>query len=251
MQVDVVADSIYEGVRLTTMVLHYPRILLPELNTHRAFSRSTQSNRAVSAARLRALVREDDFIPCFSAEQKGMQGQPLAEDQEWAAELLWRRAREAALTAHEIGESLGLHKQTINRVLEPYQMVKTIVTATDWDNFFQLRCSHLAQPEMHVLASSMQWAREESVPVERGEHVPFDPKEGVLWDRMRIAAARCARISYLGKPGEDMALSKRLSDDGHMSPFEHIAIADKRLGDNRNFRRPWVQFRALLENVRC
>lgn len=47
---------------------------------------------------------------------------------------------------------------------------------------------------------------------------------------LKIASARCARVSYLSFDGtssyeKDIELHNRLLDSGHMSPFEHCARA--------------------------
>ena len=71
----VIADSIGEhGVRLTTMQLRYPRMVLAEFNTHRVFSRNTSSSRAIPVARMISNVFTDPYIPQFwGSATKGMQ----------------------------------------------------------------------------------------------------------------------------------------------------------------------------------
>ena len=85
---------------------------------------------------------------------------------------------------------------------------------------------------------------------------------------IKIATARCARLSYMTFDGEidyikDIQLHDRLLADKHMSPFEHCARAmsdfeyndafDKQengklsLGWCNNFR-GWIQYRYLVEN---
>ena len=49
----------------------------------------------------------------------------------------------------------GYHKQTVNRLAEPFMMVKGVITATEWDNFFYLRRHKDAQPELQELADCM------------------------------------------------------------------------------------------------
>jgi hypothetical protein len=57
---------------------------------------------------------------------------------------------------------LGLHKQVANRVLEPYQWMSTIVTATEFDNRFTLRDHPDAQPEIRDLARTMAIAMDDT-----------------------------------------------------------------------------------------
>jgi thymidylate synthase ThyX len=246
MEALVLADSIHDGHRLTTMQLTYPRILLPELNTHRVFSRSTQSNRAVSAKRLRRLVREYNYVPDFTGEQRGMSGKPGVP---WGAKALWRVARECALALHWVGEHLGVHKQSVNRLLEPFQPCTTVVSSTEWDNFFKQRISMHAQPEMYQLAWHMKDAMLSSAPKELKEsdwHLPYHDYYDHVPDAPMLSAARCARVSYLSKPNvEDLELAKRLQADGHWSPFEHVARPAAPGEDTRNFR-GWVQLRSII-----
>ena len=50
---NVIADSINNhGVRLTTMEVKFHRFILPEFNTHRAFSRNFSSSRAIPTQKL-------------------------------------------------------------------------------------------------------------------------------------------------------------------------------------------------------
>jgi hypothetical protein len=55
-------------------------------------------------------------------------------------------------------------------------------------------------------------------------------------DQLKIATARCARLSYLTHDGEhdpdkDLELHDKLAMSGHWSPFEHCAQAQDELMD--------------------
>ena len=92
------------------------------------------------------------------------------------AKAAWMFAAKAAVESAKNLQAHGLHKQIVNRVLEPFQMMKTVVTATEWDNFFELRQHKDAQPEIQVLANTMYEAMAASEPDEllAGEwHVPY------------------------------------------------------------------------------
>ena len=156
--------------------------------------------------------------------------------QEWVG-----MSREAVKSAEELNQ-LGLHKQIVNRVLEPFQWIKVIVTATEWDNFFKLRLHPDAQPEIQELARCMQEAMNNSIPevLQPGEwHLPYvendsvltmscyGKKEHLLQDMIKCSVARCARVSYLNhnnsspNVAKDVELADQLLAAGHMSPFEH------------------------------
>ena len=47
---------------------------------------------------------------------------------------------------------INLHKQLVNRILEPFAWITVIVTATEWANFFTQRTHEDAQPELKHIA---------------------------------------------------------------------------------------------------
>ena len=158
--------------------------------------------------------------------------------------------------------SVGVHKQHANRVLEPYAWHTVIVTSTHWRNFYALRASSMAQPEIQVLAIAMAEAHQRNVPDAIGYggwHLPYIKEE----DRhevpepmslARISSARCARVSYLTHDGQrsldaDLSFADGLQTNGHTSPFEHPAMAGLPPGpDGGNLGNGWVQYRKMLPN---
>jgi len=157
----IIADSTNEhGQRITTYVLTYPRFIHAECKTHRVlsnddsfyedtslmneemFSRNAASSRAIPAAKMIKDIEEDPFIPvAFQKAHSGMQGTEYFEgDDERLMRLRWTNSlKNSILSARTLLEE-GLTKQIINRILEPYQWYTCIVTATEYDNFFELRC---------------------------------------------------------------------------------------------------------------
>lgn len=234
----VIADSISEnGDRLTTLQLEYPRFIHAEFLTHRMFARNASSSRAIPVAKLIERVEHDPVVPSYWTEnKKGMQGDKLQDQicSSNATEIWLNAAKDAVRTAKALA-ALGVHKQHANRVLEPFSYISTLVTATEWSNFFNLRINDAAQPEIKLLAETMRDAIEKSVPnfVKVGEwHTPYYPvaPSGATGYAHRLAAAaRCARVSYLNHAGDtshvedDIALATQLLTNGHLSPFEHVA----------------------------
>lgn len=143
-QAQVVADSKNEfGDRIVTMVLTYPRIIHAEFMTHRMFSRNAASSRAVPAAKMIDAVENNPFIPiAWQRSHKGMQGTEYITDQkEIDLEVLdWLDDRDYAVKKARGRLARGVTKQLVNRPLETFQWYTTIVTATEWENFFALRC---------------------------------------------------------------------------------------------------------------
>lgn len=158
---------------------------------------------------------------------------------------------------------LNIHKQTINRYLEPFMWHTVVVTATEWGNFFALRIHGDAQPEIALPTELIRDAINASTPtlINYGEwHLPFvqeDEKHLITSDTIEdwkyVSSGRCARVSYETHDGvrdiaKDIELAKdRLLPHGHMSPFEHVATPaeDVFAGDTGNFK-GWVQFRKTI-----
>src|SRR5438128_1865427 len=70
----------------------------------------------------------------------------------------------------------GVQKQRVNRLLEPFSWITVVLTATDWQNFFALRCHKDAHPDLQRIAGMMCEARANSEPqrLEYGWwHLPF------------------------------------------------------------------------------
>ena len=257
------------GHRLTTLEATFPRFVLAEFNTHRVFSRNSASSRAIPIVKQLRRVLEDPYVPIeFGSNQPGMQAGPaLGGEKREAAEREWLHAREDAVRRviglvagpdalssgddplevlqqveaairdrAQPSEWLNVHKQVANRLLEPFMWHTVIVTATEWDNFWNLRCHPDAQPEIRLVAERTRAATEASEPAQLDWdewHLPLvraEDREQVtaIEDLIKISAGRCARVSYLTHAGKrdldaDIQLHDRLLESGHMSPLEHPA----------------------------
>ena len=272
----IIEDSISAaGVRLTTLQLTYPRFIHAEFMTHRVFSRNASSSRAIPVAKMLEQVREEPAMPIhWGKNQSGMQAREELQNEAMSVSAyLWSKA---ALAAAEIAEEmaeLGLHKQVANRILEPFQHIHVIVTATEWSNFLSLRAHPDAQPEIHELAVQIRDAMAGSTPTKLlfGQwHLPYiRPEERTKRDvtnLLKSSAARCARVSYLRHDGlrpridEDLDLYERLmgSQPIHASPVEHQATPDILLSTEHGeqfWKAPrlhgnftgWIQHRKLVE----
>lgn len=156
-----------------------------------------------------------------------------------------------------------------------------VVTSTEWENFFNLRCnSNTVQPEFVILANKMKDAMNAYRPKKLNEgewHLPYiDQSAGWYFSNGVIvtkeeaimhSAAACAQVSYRTL---DMSTEKvnrivqKLTDrsDPHLSPFEHQALVPKDIPQqwqngmthvdvngqywSGNFR-GWIQNRQLME----
>lgn len=237
----IVADSVNASTRdrITTFVLTYPRFIHAEVMTHRLFSRNAASSRAIPTMKLVEQVEKDPALPVeWGRNQAGMQAFKVlsAKDQE-KARALWLKGAKAAIKLSCELHVLGVHKQIANRPLEPWMQMRTLVTATEYENWFAQRDDKNAQPDIRKLAQCMRTAMSQSLPHSLHPsdwHLPFIREHEVrhlaIKTQLRLSTARCARISYLNHDGtydrvKDLALFDKLEKSGHWSPFEHQAQA--------------------------
>lgn len=236
----VITDSVHNAKRITTVELVYPRYIHSELLTHRQFSRNASSSRATPVNVLIEEARNPVFFDLVYKNKSGMQGSELL-SQEELAEFKRRWQELANYTADWVQDTmqkLGVHKEHINRVLEPFTQIRVLVTATEFDNFFKLRLSPDAQPEMYNLAKAIKDAMAKSTPRITDIHIPYVDEDLDPETQIKVAVARCARVSYPLKDRpttveDDVKLYDRLLKSKHLSPFEHIAFAAD--GPHKNF----------------
>jgi len=256
----VLTDSVSPaGIRLTTMEVRFPRFVLSEFNTHRVLSKNSASSRAVPTNKMIDRALENPAMPVeWGVNKAGMSAsEALTEEQAEEARAEWLRARDSAVEHVRNLQKFNVHKQVINRVLEPFMWHTVIVTATEWENFYSLRCAPNAQPEIRVAAELMREAMNASQPrtVGIGDwHLPLvqdDERDLPIEQLKKISAARCARVSYLTHDGKrdiakDIELCDRLLTDRHLSPFEHVATPANDSEFHANFR-GWIQMRKSVE----
>lgn len=162
---EIIADSITPyGENLTTMRITFPRYILAELNTHRMLSKNSASSRAIPFEKMVKAVQENPFIPiAWQKDHKGMQGSEYFQgtcreefghlDRAFAGyqeyqnkpsilqlEEEWLEARDNAIQQAKALKYLGITKQLCNRLLEPFMWHTVIISATEFSNFFSLRC---------------------------------------------------------------------------------------------------------------
>lgn len=270
----VVADSVGPNkVRISSVEMTYPRFIHAEIMTHRDRARNAASSRAIPWKRFRpynskideslvsynqlcdanslGIITEkcmywqimvDPVIPIvWGGEQKGMQaGQPLNDSDSKLAEASWLRARDAAVKEAEYLSTLGVHKSLCNRLTEPFMWITVLMTATEWQNFFRLRCHPDAEIHFQKIAGMVRDCinASEPVPLQAGQwHTPYftaldgdslrkalidgqlatgHPDDFMMFRRdrngeadqifwkyaKRVSAGRAARISFLTQDGK-------------------------------------------------
>jgi hypothetical protein len=244
-----------------------PRSILAEFNTHRVFSRNAASTRAIPTRKLIDQVMEYPFIPrVWGMNVAGMQAVGIHDDP-ILCEREWLKARDAAVFSANRMMSIGLHKQIVGRILEPWMWTIVCVSSTEWENFLELRDHHAAEPHMQVLAREIRKCLDND-PVQDlqpGEwHLPFVdraqvdaeimapyladgdasgahiPEDVFLEAAIKQSVARCASTSYKTVDGFDMTLQRAVdlhdklvgSWPIHASPCEHVAQADDTIPTN-------------------
>lgn len=259
----IILDSVnYKGGRLITMEVVIPRIVLAELNTHRVFSRNSASSRAIPIRKMMYKVLFDRYTPTYwGANQKGMQARrEVGAVRRLLARSVWAAAAIASVMFAAVLAAVGIHKQTTNRLLEPFLWHTVLITSTEWDNFFALRDHEDAHPDIRIAAQAMKAAIAGSIPVQRRRHLPYITEEemwlhggGQYAALKKVSAMRCARVSYERQSSKtdfqkDVEGAEKLLKAGHMSPFEHQAEAShcKECQLPSNFQGGWDQYRKQL-----
>ena len=252
----VLADSTsaYTGVRAISYELEYPRFIHSEFMTHRQVSKNSASSRAIPTQKLIEQVQDNPAMPvCWGKNQSGMQAKEelYGNDLDTTKEA-WRYAAGNAASFARILHGMNLHKQTTNRVLEPFQIMKVVCTATEWNNFFWLRDHADAQPEIKVLAEKMLEAKNKSktTTLFNGEwHLPYlfsyrKNRSGKLHysfdkdtdnlicldDAVMLSVSLCAQTSYRNSNStveKAKEIYSRLveSEPCHASPTEHQLLS--------------------------
>ena len=277
-EVTILADSISpKGIRLTTFQLKYWRAVHSEMMTHRVFSRCAQSSRATPIEKTFENIKNGAWGPAkWTKNCKGMVAQEeLNAEHIPYANLTWDLAAQNMITIAQGFVNMGIHKQIVNRLLEPFNSINVVVSSTCWNNFWKLRQAHDADPSIKILADKMHEVFDQHEPekLDYGQwHLPHIQEEdwnlvkeyqkntdspknfSTLMYLCRVSAARCARVSYKAFDGttsieQDLNLFNRLVQDGHMTPLEHVAMADdgKFPEEYGNFI-GWRQLRKMMPN---
>lgn len=267
MKVRVVLGSmcVATGEMIFTLELRYWRGFHSELMTHRALSRNAGSSRAKPVKKVLSQVWNDPAGPThWGVNRAGMQAREQLTGWRLAlAKRLWKWCGRAACGFAYLAMKCGLHKQVANRMLEPWQWIDVLVTATDWSNFFELRAHPDAQPEFQELAVAMREAISTYAALGKVQnlmpgdwHIPYmisDEDHLSLKDKVKLSTARCARVSYEpfdGDASHDKEFARHDllvgSKPIHASPTEHQAVCTgtaERFANFHGFR----QYRHFIE----
>lgn len=262
------------GIPIHTFRMTYPRFIHAECKTHRLLkiddenwiveqelalmddvnlSRNAASSRAIPVQKMLEQISNQPAMPVhWGKNQSGMQArealcpEDAAEAEEW-----WRQGAQL-MVEHVRHCPVALHKQVINRVLEPWMLMTVVVTATDWNNWRALRAHPDAQPEIYELAKQVVELLDNTEPFKllAGElHVPFverqreeDGLKYLVPDEdgwmfyipedvaLQVSASCSAQTSFRAldfSVEKSQRIYTKLVEDRpvHASPFEHQAVA--------------------------
>lgn len=245
------------GKKIATFVVTMPKFIQAQINSHRMLSRNAASSRAMPSKIIRRRVLKNPFLPIeFSKNQSGMRGgEKFKGIKLFFVKKIWLWSRYIPCFFHYLGEKLKIHKEVLNRIIEPWMFTQVLITATEWGNFLKLRIDNSSQPEIQYIAKEIKKLLDNNNPniLKHSEwHLPFINEEEKmkfsLDELKKISTARCARVSYKLYDGKDSNLLKdvelceKLISGGHWSPFEHIATPEEHGERISNFI-GWKQYR--------
>lgn len=138
-----------------------PKIILAQINTHRTLSKNAASSRAISLYKNIRNAIERPYLPVYSKNKVGMSGDCI-DDIKLIKELLEYHFEMLYYTITKIVNLNDIHKQNVNRYLEPYVMIPVVITGSyisyhnninsGWKQFIDLRHSENAQHEIQFIA---------------------------------------------------------------------------------------------------
>ncbi len=154
--------------KMFSVMVDFPTSLLAGLRTHRILTQgaayehcelndlslSANSARAIPTSKYLQKVVDNPFIPIWTKQQKGMSGE-LVENVE-QINYTWLNSLDNTPTEIDNGVrnvrdnynellNLKVHKQNANGLLAPFAYTTCILSGTQWENFFELRC-----PKYHL-----------------------------------------------------------------------------------------------------
>lgn len=243
-----------QGKVVCTWEVTVHRYVWAQVLTHRDLSRNAMSSRACSVPKMQEALTA---VPIhWGKHQSGMQAYSENESminfrgEYYTREQAWNLGKEfsseLAMAFHEAQYA----KQIVNRITEPYQMIKAVMTSTDMDNFYWLRLANDPQHEIRELSRKMKESFDAKAAkrLKKGEwHVPYvkthrhtlvaggeltyhsqDGEELTVEEAKQVSASSIAQVSYRdidsSKDKAETVFTKLGvgTDRVHSSPFESV-----------------------------
>jgi hypothetical protein len=243
-----------EGVYDLSVTSDFHNFFANGILVHNCLSKNSASSRAIPFNKMLESVKGRPVR--FGQANPGMQDKGADFDEPvfvdgftpFTPEQAWEKAKHSAIRFSKAFFDAGYHKQCLNRLTEPFQMMKTVISGTEWANFFWLRNHEAADPTLQELACCMQEAHEKSAPyaLYPGEwHLPYVTFEAGVYsiegqvltpeEAKKVSAARCAAVSFRNTDytlEKSLQVFERLVGDErkHASAFEHQATPMNEVG---------------------
>lgn len=249
----IVADSLDpRGNRLTSMLITFPRFILAELNTHRMLSKNSASSRAIPFNKMVESVQSNPFIPiAWQKEHTGMQGSEYivnVDDINYNIDN-WLQARDYALDQAKYLTTNGVTKQLANRLLEPFMWHTVLISGTEWENFFELRCP---QYEVQVGATGRQYFRSRK---ELANRYPDQvPEDELGWMHINKGQAEIHMMALAEAMWDAMneSVPKELEAGEWHIPFEDkIRVPYILVGEFGDFHKSLLEEKVKISTAMC
>lgn len=203
---------------IISLQIECPLYVWTELLTHRNFARNASSARAMGTKRYTDM---GFYLPSiFYTQGIGMQASESPIARQFLARVIWKSAVTFSSTCAWLLERLHVAKEQRNRLVPPCKMIRGIVTGTEdaWEAFLMLRYHRAADKAMYQLAEQINTAIKNVTWSTSLYHNPYPMSD------LSSSVAKVARVSYNRSKGkDDTALVQSLNEQGHLSPFEHVA----------------------------
>ncbi len=250
------------GDEVITWDLCYERFIHAEFMTHR-WARNASSSRAIPYLKMKKWIKDDPAMPLhLGTNRSGMQAGAECSNPDDARGRIHDLLGIVYNECDELVDKDDLHKEIVNRYAEPWGWINVVASMgrPQLMNFFKLRISPYAHPNIQRLAVQMARAYRASVPqtLEVGEwHLPFTRDlayDVPLADKIKWSVARSAWTSYRTADGKEATYqdAARRHDDCvkllHVTPLEHQYEARADHGRNGGCVGGYNQYRAMIPN---
>lgn len=177
------------------------------------------------------MVKEDPFIPiAWQKDHRGMQGtEYLSEDEIVRANNAWIWNLKQVIDNAEFLSKSNVTKQLCNRLLEPFMWHTTLITATEFENFFNLRCPQYEYYDMltgsqRFFKSKKDWLNYyNNKPLPKAKHISKIPETDLEWLQVNKSQAEIhiqALAEAMWDQQQDSIPKKLLPGEYHVPFFE-------------------------------
>jgi hypothetical protein len=244
------------GLEAITYSVCYERKIHADVMTYR-WGRNGSSSRATPYNRMRDWIKESPAMPLHLGRGRpGMSCGQEVDDPVEAETVIKEMLGEMVGSCNYLVKKLNLHKELVNRYLEPWGWINSVMTMgrPQLMNAFKQRISPKAGCNVQRLFVRMARLYRASKPrlLLPGEwHIPFildEERDLPVEDKLVWSVARAAWTSYRTADGRvaEWADAKGRHDDcvikKHMTPLEH----QLRAGDTRGCVPGYEQYRKMI-----